>query len=382
MIRVVVVEDSPTARALLVGILRGDPDLEVVGEARDGIEAVELTQRLRPDVVTMDIHMPRLDGFAATKEIMITAPTPIVIATGSTQTSEVEVAMHALRAGAVAVVCKPHGPTSEGFEEASTRFRATIKAMAEVKVVRRWRPVVEARPAVNDGPTHPKPGEPGWKTASLQPSSEGLAAVDPSLQGGPVGSIPLSSGHLAKTRVVAIATSTGGPAALQQLLVGLPGDFPAPLLVVQHITSGFTQGLATWLNSVCDLHVKVAEQGERLLPHTVYLAPDGRHLGVSGPGSVALDDGPPLGGFRPSGTFLFTAVARVFGAAATAIVLTGMGEDGVNGLRAVRVAGGRTFAQDEKSSVVFGMPGAAIAAGLADLVLPPEQIALRLTRMV
>ncbi len=350
MIRVIVVEDSPTARALLVDILRSDPELEVIGEAGDGVEAVELTQRLRPDVVTMDIHMPRMDGFAATKEIMITAPTPIVIATSSTRAAEVEVAMHALRAGAVTVVSKPHGPASPGFEETRARLVSTVKAMAGVKVVRRWR-------SREDSPV---------EAAALRETTPGEVPRAPVL----------------RTSIIAIAASTGGPAALQTLLEALPGDFPVPILIVQHIAVGFMGGLAAWLNSVCDLRVKIAEQGERLMPHSVYLAPDGRHLGVSNPSLVSLDEGPPVGGFRPSGTFLFESVARAFGSAAAAVILTGMGEDGVAGLRTVRRQGGRIFAQDEKSSVVFGMPGAAVAVGLADVVAPPEQIALHLTRLV
>jgi two-component system chemotaxis response regulator CheB len=350
MIRVIVVDDSPTARVLLVDILRSDPELEVIGEAGDGVEAVELTQRLRPDVVTMDIHMPRMDGFAATKEIMITAPTPIIIATNSTRAAEVEVAMYALRAGAVTVVSKPHGPASPGFEEARARLVSTVKAMAGVKVVRRWR--------IHD---------------------DSLAESAPQRLSSPTGT-PRSG--VPRTSIVAIAASTGGPAALQALLETLPGDFPVPILIVQHIAVGFMNGLAAWLNSVCDLRVKIAEQGERLMPHSVYLAPDGRHLGVSNPSLVSLDEGPPVGGFRPSGTFLFEAVARVFGAGAAAVILTGMGEDGVVGLRTVRRQGGRIFAQNEKSSVVFGMPGAAVAAGLADVVAPPEQIAVQLNRLV
>jgi two-component system chemotaxis response regulator CheB len=195
---------------------------------------------------------------------------------------------------------------------------------------------------------------------------------------------------LVATQIVAIAASTGGPAALQCLLAALPGDYHPPVLVVQHIARGFASGLAEWLDSVCDLRVKMAEPGEPLLPHTVYVAPDDRHLGITPPltlpspsggegrvrgATVALSASPPVGGFRPAGTYLFESVARVYGPAATAIVLTGMGEDGLVGLRAVRAAGGRIFAQDEKSCVVFGMPGVAVAEGLPDLVLPPEEIA-------
>jgi two-component system chemotaxis response regulator CheB len=176
---------------------------------------------------------------------------------------------------------------------------------------------------------------------------------------------------------VAVATSTGGPAALQTVLSGLQARFPVPIVVVQHITPGFTTGLVDWLDSVCPIRIQLAQHGEVLRAGTVYLAPDGRHLGVSGR-IAELSDAPPIGGFRPSGTFLFESVALAYGASAIAVILTGMGEDGVTGLRAVRRAGGRVIAQDEASSVVFGMPGAAIAAGLADVVLPLDAIAGRL----
>jgi two-component system chemotaxis response regulator CheB len=217
--------------------------------------------------------------------------------------------------------------------------------MAEVKVVRRWRSA--APPAVPSRQGLPRPAEVG---------------------------VPL--------RLVCIAASTGGPEALQRLLVELPGDFPAPLLVVQHITPGFTAGLATWLNSVCDLRVKLADNGEALAAHTVYLAPDDRHLTVARPGHVVLSSAPPVGGFRPSASPLFESAARLYGRATAAVILTGMGEDGVAGLHAVRQGGGRIFAQDEKSCVVFGMPGAAVAAGLPDAVLSPGAIAAHLLQLL
>jgi two-component system chemotaxis response regulator CheB len=341
MVRVLVVEDSITDRTLLLEVLRSDPEIEVVAEAKDGVEAVELTQALRPDVVTMDVRMPRMDGLAATKEIMTTAPTPIVIVTGSVGGHDSEVAIHALRAGAVHVLHKPRGPAAPDFDETAHKLLSTVKAMAQVKVVRHWRP--GPRPA---GPAPPPPrGE-------------------------------------ARRLVIAIATSTGGPAALQQVFSGLPDNFSTPILVVQHITPGFAAGLAAWLNTVCGLQVKVARHGESLTPHTVFLAPDDRHLGVSDRSTVVVSAAPPIGGFRPSGTFLFESVARRFGAAAVAVILTGMGEDGVEGLAAVHKAGGRVIAQDEESSVVYGMPGAAVAAGLADAVLPLGAIASRLVELV
>jgi two-component system chemotaxis response regulator CheB len=341
MIRLLIAEDSPTARALLVAILGSDPDIQIVGEAKNGAEAVDLTRALHPDVVTMDLRMPVMDGFEATKEIMITAPTPIVIVTGSYETREVEISLHSLRAGALTVLQKPPGALAPDFDDQARELIATVKAMAEVKVVRHWRPA----------------------------QATGSASRRPPGTGGVRG------------QVVAIATSTGGPAALHQLFSALPGDFPLPLLVVQHITHGFTTGLASWLNAGCSFHVKLAANGEPLAPRTVYLAPDGRHLGVAGRAAVALSDAPPVGGFRPSGTLLFESVAGAFGAATVALILTGMGEDGVVGLRAVRRAGGRIIAQDAKTSVVFGMPGAAVAAGLADQVLPLDAIPMRLAEL-
>jgi len=339
MIRVLVADDSPTARALIAAILGSDPEIEVVGEARDGVEAVDLTGRLRPDLVTMDIQMPRLDGLAATLEIMITAPTPIVIVTAGLRPGEAGGPLDMLDHGALDVLRKPRGPGSPGFGAAAGRLVATVKAMARVKVVRRWRA----------GPTRPEPSPP--------------------------------PGPRPRSRVVAIAASTGGPGALRRVLSGLPPGFSAPVLVVQHITPGFVAGLAGWLDGACPLHVKLAEDGEPLAPRTAYLAPDGRHLGVSADRRAALCRSDPVDGFRPSATTLFESVARAYGPSALGVILTGMGHDGVRGLRALRRAGGRIIAQDESSSIVFGMPGAAIDAGLADAVLPVDAIAARLATM-
>jgi two-component system chemotaxis response regulator CheB len=346
MIRVLVVDDSPTARALLVEILRTEPDIQVIGEAKDGLEGVALTGKLRPDLVTMDVRMPRLDGFAATKEIMIASPTPIVIVTASFDSREVEIAMQSLRAGALAVLRKPPGPESSTFEEAARKLVSTVKAMAQVKVVRHWRERGAERPVKVSEIVHRSP-----RSALRAP-------------------------------LVAVATSTGGPAALHRLLSRLPGDFPAPILVVQHNAPGFMNGLVAWLDGGCDLSVKVAEQGEPLVPGTVYIAPDDRHLGAAPPAAALLSSAPPVAGFRPSATYLFESAARVCGSSLVALILTGMGDDGVEGLRAVRQAGGQVVAQDEGSSVVWGMPGAAVAAGLAHSVLPLDAIPIRLTELV
>lgn len=344
MIRVLVVEDSPTTRALLVRLLHGDPEIGVVGEAKDGLEAVSLARRLRPDVVVMDVVMPGIDGFEATKRIMFEAPTPVVIVSTSLATREVETSLEALRAGAVNVLPKPSGPGSPSFDDDSRRFVRAIKAMSQVKVVRRW---PDARPSVEAEPL-------------------------------PVVVAP--RGHQS-ARVIAIAASTGGPAALHRVLSELPSDFGAPILIVQHISPGFTEGLARWLDGLCRIDVKLAVEGEVLSPGIAYLAPEGAHLGVSSR-NVALSNAPPINGFRPSATFLFDSSARAFGANCLAVVLTGMGHDGVDGLREVRRLGGRVAAQDETTSVIFGMPGAAVSAGLVDVVLPVDAVADHLVQSV
>lgn len=337
MFRVLIAEDSPTVRALLVMILNADPQIEVVGEAVDGWQAVEMTLRLKPDVVTMDISMPGLDGFAATKEIMVQSPTPIVIVSGH-DVQDVMVSMQTLRVGALAILPTPAGINTVDFTATSARFVETVKAMAEVKVVGHLR----------------------RRAAALDPHQQvsGLSAPN--------------------AGVVAIAASTGGPAALHSLLSCIPGDFPVPILIVQHITKGYCAGLASWLNAASSLKVVMAVGGEPLKPHTAYLAPDDRHLGVSAARTIIVSTAAPIQGFRPSGTYLFESAAEVFGSATIAVILTGMGDDGVAGLRAVRQAGGRIIAQDEASSVVFGMPGAAISAGLADEVMPLTAIAAQL----
>jgi two-component system chemotaxis response regulator CheB len=334
MLRVLVADDSPTARALLVAILQRDPQITVVGEARDGIEAVELTKRLSPQVVTMDVHMPRMNGLEATKTIMLEAPTRIIIVTASLGESEVATSLQALRTGALCVLRKPPGPSAPGHASEARQLLETVRTMAEVKIA---------------GPTPaPKAAPSGAPTA----------------------------------RVVALAASTGGPGALQRILSELPRDFRAPVLVVQHMSRGFMPGLVSWLNASAALRVKIAETGETLVPGVVYLAPDERHLGVGSGARVTLTDEAPVRGFRPAASYLFESVAHAFGFGVVAAILTGMGDDGVSGLGAVHRARGYVIAQDEASSVVFGMPAAAVMAGVVDEVLPLRDVSERLSALV
>jgi two-component system chemotaxis response regulator CheB len=335
-LRVLVVDDSPTARALLRGILDAEPGVTVVGEASNGEEAIAAARRLRPSLITMDMFMPVMDGLQATREIMISTPTPIMIVSSAANRKEIDLSLDATAAGALTVVAKPEGPSAPDFEERRTEFVALVRSMAQVKVVRRYgRQITPPDAILRSEPT--LPSEP--------------------------------------TAIVAIAASTGGPAALQEILAGLPRDFPLPILLVQHIAHGFVRGLADWLKAATRVDVKIARDGERLRGGTVYVAPDDRHLGVRERGIVQVSPAPAAAGFRPSGTFLFQSVAHWYRARTAAVILTGMGSDGVEGLRTVRRVGGYVIAQDEQTSVVYGMPQEAVRAGLVDAILPPGRIA-------
>jgi len=334
-VRVLVVDDSPTSRLLLVEILRADDEIEVVGQAADGFEAVEMVKRLRPDIVTMDVQMPRLDGFAATKRIMVESPTPILITT-SVDPRALSVSLEAVRMGALAVQAKPGDPRAPGFDEEARDLVRQVKAMSRVKVVRH----------------HDR--EPARAPAAHAASAAVL--------------------HDVPAEVVAIAASTGGPAALHRILTTLPADFPVPILVVQHMSRGFGPGFAGWLDKASPLRVKMAEEGEALRPATVYVAVDDHHLCLSASRRIHLSTDPAVGGFRPSATVLFESVATAFGGNAVAVILTGMGRDGVDGLRAIRRAGGRTVAESEATAVIYGMPAAAVHAGLADFILPLDEV--------
>lgn len=344
MVRVLVAEDSPTVQDLLVWILQSDPDLQVVGMANDGEEAVRLAARLRPDVITMDIHMPRMDGFQATREIMQRTPTPIVVVSAMVDKESVETSFSALQAGALSVVQKPTGPSSPNYEAVRECLVMTVKLMSEVKVVRHW---------------------------GRQPST-------------PCPSVSISPPAAAKVQaeVVAIAASTGGPAALGQILSGLPADFPVPILVVQHISHGFGGGLVSWLDRATELKVGLARQGDCLAPGRVLVAPDGRHMMVRPGGRILLGPEGLDKGLCPSADPFFSSVARAFGPKALGVILTGMGRDGVEGLRQLKAVGGRVLAQDEASCVVFGMPKEAIMAGVVDQVVPLQQMATAIVEML
>jgi two-component system chemotaxis response regulator CheB len=333
VIRVLVADDSATVRQYLAYLLGEDSDLEVVGTAADGFEAVEKATHVRPDVIVMDVHMPRMGGLEATELIMQRVPTPIVMVSTAARPEDAAMTFDALKAGALTVLEKPGGLDHPAQAETARRLLDTVKLMAPVKVVRRW------------------------------PRREARAVA-----------LPVAVDSSRRIRLVAIGASTGGPQVLAEILAGQSRSFPAPILIVQHISPGFTDGLARWLALGTPLTVKVAESGEPARPGTVYLAPDGLQMGVSPDGRIGLSGERGEDGFCPSVSYLFAAVAESYGRSAMGILLTGMGRDGATGLRKLRDAGGITIAQDKESSVIFGMPAEAIRLAAAHHVLSPVEV--------
>lgn len=346
MIRVLVVDDSAVLRQQLRFILQSDRDLLVVGEARDGEEAVALAKKLRPDVITMDIRMPRMDGLDAIRHIMAEAPVPIVVVTAEDVDKELNVTQQAPQLGAVAVLHKPGGVSDPAYKAMAAKLIEQIKLMSEVKVISRPR------------------------SREIKPASS-IA----------VSQKPVAPPIAREVAIIAMGSSTGGPAALYKVLGGLPAGLPVPIVLVQHISFGFVEGLASWLAGGCKLQVKVGRHGDKLEASTVYIAPDNYHMVVDVYGRIRLRDTPPVGGHRPAVNVLFESVAEAYGSKAIGVLLTGMGSDGAKGMKAMYDAGAMTIAQDEQSCVVFGMPKEAIALGAARQIVPLEHIADMLVRL-
>ncbi|HEX4065500.1 MAG TPA: chemotaxis-specific protein-glutamate methyltransferase CheB [Acidobacteriaceae bacterium] len=354
-IRVLVVEDSHTIRKYLVDVLAAAPDFEVVGEAADGEQAIRLCESLRPDVVTMDIVLPLMTGVEATEYIMAWCPTPIVIVSASINRGEALKTYDALAAGAVDLVDKPR--ISEPRAEWEAEFLARVRMVSRIRVIThpRGRLQGSARlPARVQLPQNAKP-------------PAGSTAVATQLRAAGAGTI----------RAIAIGASTGGPAAVAEILKALPADFPIPLLIVIHVSDMFAFALAEWLNTQSNLPVRFAIEGQALpLPGQqpgALLAPAGAHLIVEA-GLLRLVKTPERHSCRPSVDELFESVAAFLGSAAACVLLTGMGRDGAAGLLVARSAGCLTMAQDEASSIVFGMPGEAIRLNAASRVLALDQI--------
>ncbi len=341
LVRVMLVDDSATYRALLAGLLGDDPRLNVVGVVSDGERAVQQAAALRPDVIVMDIHLPVMNGFAATRRIMETAPTRIVMVTATSVPHEVAQSFEALESGALTVLGKPPGPGHADFDAMRRELVNTVALMAEVPVVKRW-PAQGARPA------------------APMPAVSHAGAID----------------------LIAVGASTGGPLALQAFLSALQPKVTPPVVIVQHISHGFSEGLVQWLSRVCSYPVKLAAHADCLERGMAYVAPDGAHMEVQAGGRIVLTDASPINGFRPAVAALFASVAREYGRRAAGLLMTGMGRDGAEQLLQLRQAGALTMAQDRASSVIFGMPGEAVRLGAAMHVLSPQDMAVTLNRLL
>ncbi|MBB5347908.1 chemotaxis-specific protein-glutamate methyltransferase CheB [Desulfoprunum benzoelyticum] len=346
MIRVLVVDDSPVARELLMHILDSDADIEVIGSAANGREAVDFVARDKPDLITMDIHMPVMDGFEASRTIMETTPVPIVIVTASYDMRELETSFQAIETGALTVLQKPLGIGHPDHERNARNLIATVKLMSEIKVVRRW-----------------------FRTGQKRPQPQTTAEENPVCRPWPV-------------KVVAVGASTGGPPVIEKLLAALPKEFPAPILIVQHMAEGFIHGFAEWLGQTSSLPVHVPFHGSMTRSGHVYIAPDGNQMKMGASGRICCICDQPENGLRPSVSYLFRSVAETFGRNAVGVLLTGMGKDGSAELKLMKDRGAVTIAQNEESSAVYGMPGEAVKLHAAHYVLPAERIAGVLTSVV
>jgi two-component system chemotaxis response regulator CheB len=336
-LRVLVVDDSPTARTLLVHAVNSAPDMQVVGEGRDGRQAVRMARSLHPDVILMDVIMPEMDGLDATREIMYTTPTPIVLISASLEEKETEVAFQAMSLGALAVNRKPDGPAHPDHDFQVEQLLNRVRLMARVHVIRHYR-------------NREVPVEEPYPTTDIQ-------------------------GPLTAPELIAIVSSTGGPAALAEIVQVLPPGFSIPLVIVQHISADFVQSLANWMSHITALRVEIAQPGGRPEPGVIYLAPDKAHLKLTRYHQFELDPNP--GSYRhfPAGDVLLESVAESYRERAMGVVLTGIGEDGARGLRSMAELGAFTVAQDEATSVVYGMPKAAAAMGAARQILSLPDIA-------
>jgi two-component system chemotaxis response regulator CheB len=343
--RVLVVEDSLTVRKRLVAILVSDPEIELVGEAEDGKRAIEICQQCRPDVVTMDMMLPVMTGLSATEYIMAHCPTPILVVSASINRGELFKIYDALAAGAVDVLEKPTGAEADG--EWESRFLAAVKLVARIRVIR-----------------HPRARLAGLRL--------------------PEAALPLRSEPSPEQRcdLVAIGASTGGPGAIVEILRGLPATFQLPILFVLHINEPFGTAFAEWLDAQTGRRVSHPQDGDPVSSAMgrVVMAPGGRHLVVRG-GRLRLTLDPERNSCRPSVDVLFESVAAEYGASAAACLLTGMGKDGALGLLKIRAAGGMTIAQDETTSVIYGMPREAATLGAAAEILRIGDIAPRIAAL-
>src|SRR5262245_1534855 len=346
-IRVLIVDDSAFMRKVLQSILTADPQIEVAGEARDGRDAVAQAEKLKPDVISMDINMPVMDGLQATERIMSNNPRPILIVSSESRDGAATT-LKALELGAIDFVAKPSSGIDLDMNTVREELTRKLKMAAKVRVVR---------------------------TATRSKVQQEVASSAPRVE--PKGSSERLSGapdRNGRLPLVMIACSTGGPATLMKVVPSFTRDFPAAVVIVQHMPGTFTSQFGQQRSQIAAIGVKEAEQNETLQPSMLYICPGSHHLRVSSGGRIALDDGPRISGYRPCADVAFETAAAYAGAMTTGVILTGMGNDGARGIQAVKAAGGFVLVQDEATSVIFGMPAEAIKTGAVDQVLPLDEI--------
>ena len=352
-IRVLIAEDTLVGQGLLKGILADDPRFEVIGIVGNGLQAVEFIKRNPPDVVSMDIYMPVMDGVEATTVIMQQNPVPIAIVSSFYNVSEIKMSFSILEAGALTILPRPFGPGHPQFSETARNYRNTLKMLSEINV----KPLRGRNKPMPSVPTVPEQGTgvSEKQLSSLQTNSKTF-------------------------EIIAIGASAGGPQAIHAILKNLPKSLNCPIVIVQHVDRNFAEGYCEWLQSVSKIPVHIARNGESMKAGHAYLPPGDHHLGILRKGIVALSNSVPEKGLRPAVSFLFRDIFTFYGNKAMAILLSGMGVDGASELKLLHDGGAHTIAQDSFSSLVHGMPGEAIRLGGASLVLSPEEIALEIKK--
>jgi len=339
MIRVLLVDDSPVAITIMKRMLSLSPDISVVGAAENGSEALHLIPQVKPDVICTDLHMPVMDGLEFTREVMSRHPLPILLVSISAHDGSLN-AFKVMEAGAVDIFPKPKAGSQLDYEKIAPELIRKIRILSGVSVFRMSRPDLDSETGTSE-----------------------LKELGPRFQ------IPISG-----ISIVVIGASTGGPDALRTIFSQMPRDFPLPVVCIQHIAEGFSGGLVEWLSSQCTAKVRIATPGEPPVAGVIYFPREGTHLRVGGDGRFIHSAEPPLDGHKPSITITMESLAHCYGNGVLSVLLTGMGRDGAEGMKAVARAGGITIAQDEQSSVVFGMPKQAIELNAARYVLPLESI--------
>ena len=379
-IRLLIADDSPVVREILKDMVEGEPDFDLVGEAVNGREAVALTKELRPNIITMDVMMPVMNGLEAVEEIMAYCPTPILILSSVLDDKEMDVAFNAIARGALDVMEKPKVPGIAQFNQIRRDLLDKLRMLSRIQVIshlRGKRKRVPEKPAARPGRPAPAPApEPAPEPPRERPKPEFIEGIE-----GPDGPVLELPGGRVKRRLVAVGASTGGPKALVQIFRRIPAAFPLPVLTVQHIAPSFAPGLVAWLNRESPLRVLLAADKMQPEPGTVYIAPTGVHM-VYDHGAIHFTDGPPVHSCRPAVDVLFNSVAANIGELSIGVLLTGMGHDGAQGLKSIRDRRGITLVQDEKTSVIFGMPRSAIELGAADEVLGLPDIPAALVRAI